>query len=417
MRETTQPFLEERESVATAWLDGGAEECGWYGSKVCAEIRGEDFDALDALDRAWRADPHAIWIGWLTYEFGRAREGAARLPGLCMRKYEDGVRLAPGEAPIPARSAIAQADPSWWPFHALNAKTDPQRFRELVANAKALIAAGDTYQVNLSQEFWAPFDATIPRDGPGDARWLREMAGRVFAALRARAPASMGGLVQTEDAWIVSNSPERLLSVTRGRDGGPDVARSSPIKGTRRRWESAEADAAAIKELRACTKERAEHVMIVDLVRNDLGRSAAPGSVRASSAPRVVTLPTVHHLVTDVECDLRSGWTLRALVEAVFPGGSVTGAPKRRTMEIIDGLEQGRREIYCGALVVLHPDGLDMSIPIRTGMLDKDGLWLRSGGGIVADSDPERERLETITKTLAFDPHRGPSPISKRNDV
>jgi anthranilate/para-aminobenzoate synthase component I len=157
--------------------------------------------------------------------------------------------------------------------------------------------------------------------------------------------------------------------------------------------------------------------MIVDLVRADLGRCAVAGSVRACSTPRVVSLPTVHHMVTDVECQLRPDWSLRSLIEAVFPGGSVTGAPKRRTMEIIETLEHGRREIYCGALVVLHPGGVDMSIPIRTGLLDKDGLWLRSGGGIVADSDPEGERLETITKTLAFDPRSSPAPKLAENDV
>ena len=425
MRGTKQVQSSEFDSVldATSWLDGGPEECGWYGTKVAAEIVGDSLEVLDKLEGAWRADPGSVWIGWLTYEFGReikgerGRSGAPRLPGLCMRKYSDAVRLPPGAAPNDPRLVVGDVDPSWWPFESLRAKIDPPLFRELVACAKKLISCGDTYQVNLSQEFDASFDTQVTPQGHGDAKWLSEMAGRVFASLRARAPASMGALLEAGDAWIVSNSPERLLSVTLGKGEGPDVARSSPIKGTRRSCDDPEEDIAAIAELCACPKERAEHVMIVDLVRNDLGRCAIPGTVRTSPTPHVATLPTVHHLVTDVVCDLRVGWTLRGLVDAMFPGGSVTGAPKRRTMDIIDALEEGRREIYCGAIVVLHPEGLDMSIPIRTALLDKEGLWLRSGGGIVADSDPERERVETITKTRAFDPRHVAGPNAGRMDV
>lgn len=415
-RKAEQPRV-TGEQVATAWLDGGAEAHGWFGTHVCDEVVGDRVEDLEVLDRAWRAAPDRVWIGWLTYEFGRERDGTPRLPGMCMRQYRDAVRLNPGETP-PGPGWWANAEePSWWPLKALGAEMTAETFRARVAEAKASIAAGETYQVNLSQEFRGAFNGTLPPREERDARWLETMAHRLFMALRARAPASMGALVEAGDAWIVSNSPERLLSVTLGTEGGPDIARSSPIKGTRRRRRTVTEDADAIAELCASPKERAEHVMIVDLVRSDLGRCAVAGSVRASSTPRVVSLPTVHHMVTDVECELREGWSLRTLIEAVFPGGSVTGAPKRRTMEIIDTLEHGRREIYCGALVVLHPGGVDMSIPIRTGLLDEDGLWLRSGGGIVADSDPEGERLETITKTLAFDPRSSAAPNPTENDV
>ncbi|MGB1700532.1 MAG: chorismate-binding protein [Nannocystaceae bacterium] len=294
-------------SVAVAWLDGGPETHGWFASEVMEEVSGETRGALDVLDRKWREDPSAVWIGWLTYEFGRAhgRTGAARLPALCMRKYANATRLAPGQTPASVAASVADTDSCWWPLSPLQPTLAPDEFRRRVSAAKELIARGDTYQVNLSQEFRAAYESSICDPGSRDEAWLRRMALRLFASLRDRAPASMGGLIQAEGAWIVSNSPERLLSVSLGAAGSPDVACSSPIKGTRRRGADAGEDAAAIEELCGCDKERAEHVMIVDLVRNDLGRCARPGTVRTSPTPRVVSLPTVHHLVTDVECELR----------------------------------------------------------------------------------------------------------------
>jgi anthranilate/para-aminobenzoate synthase component I len=142
--------------------------------------------------------------------------------------------------------------------------------------------------------------------------------------------------------------------------------------------------------------------MIVDLVRNDLGALAMPGSVSADPVPTLVSLPTVHHLVSEVRARLRPTWTLRGLVDAMFPGGSITGAPKRRTVELIDALEGEARELYCGSLFVLEPDGLRFDIAIRTAIVDPDGLTVRGGGGIVIDSDPESERLETVAKVRAF---------------
>jgi para-aminobenzoate synthetase component I len=266
----------------------------------------------------------------------------------------------------------------------------------------AHVDAGDTYQVNIAQRFEAAWRRPPQRD-----ELARAVAG-AYADLRRRSPATMGALIghPSRDTWILSNSPETLLDVRfKGAgDGQHDLVRSWPIKGTRPRADTAADDDAHRRELLASSKDAAEHVMIVDLVRNDLGRIAAPGTVSADPVPRLVTLPTVHHLVTEVRATLRHGVSLRELVEATFPGGSITGAPKRRTIEIIDTLEDEARGIYCGALVLLEPTGLRMSIAIRTATADTSGLVLPAGGGIVADSDPESERLETITKTRAFDP-------------
>jgi anthranilate/para-aminobenzoate synthase component I len=397
-----------------AWLDGGPAARGWLGLEPDLEIEADALDLLDEVDRRWRADRSRVWIGWLTYDLGAASLLArppvrGRVPGLCLRRYPAALELRPGASPRAhghahalerLREALAHA-PAWasdpaWPLTALTPTIGADEYRARVARAQDHIRAGDTYQVNLSQRMHARW-----RRPP---RSIAGAAAGIFARLRADTPADMGALVAVGGSWLISNSPETLVDVHTGSDG--DLARSWPIKGTRPRGVDAASDAAAANELRASVKDLAEHVMILDLVRNDLGRLAVPGTVQAPAEPDLVSLPTVHHLVSCVQARLRPGWSLRALVDALFPGGSVTGAPKRRTVEIIDTLEREPREIYCGALMVLEPEGLRMSIPIRTGILDREGLRLRSGGGIVVDSDAEDERQETLAKARAFDPER-----------
>ncbi|MEZ4427059.1 MAG: anthranilate synthase component I family protein [Nannocystaceae bacterium] len=450
-----------------AWLDGGAQR-GFCGIDVDLEIAEDDLAGLERVERAWRADPTRIWIGWITYELGvdallgrPPRRGA--LPGLCLRRYRGALELdgggvqghgeaaaverlraalasaRPRSAPLDPRRARAEelsqerdtiaatserARATWqsdrdgppssrseqldagaarasagglasWPLERLETRIEPNDYRARIRRAKESIAAGDTYQVNLSQPFTA-------RWRPDAVAGLARRAAAIYGHLRASTPASMGALLDVGGAWIASNSPETLVDVRLGT-GIPDRARSWPIKGTRPRGGDAAEDQARRVELMSCPKERAEHVMIVDLVRNDLGRVALAGTVTAPRRPTLVTLPTVHHLVSEVSCALRPGWSLRQLVDALFPGGSITGAPKRRTIEIIEALEERPRGIYCGALLVLEPGGLRLSIPIRTALIDDAGLLARGGGGVVADSDPEAERRETITKLRAFD--------------
>ena len=398
-----------------AWLDGGAEGRSFAGLEVDETIACEDLEALDAVDRAWRAAPERLWIGWVTYDLGAAtllgrRPRPGRLPGLVFRRYRAGVELAGaprwhGEAAavdaLRRRVAARPVDVSAnaWPWGLLAPTIDPEVHRSRVAAILERIAAGDTYQVNLSQVLRASW-----RRRPADREALARAVAGAYGRLRAATPASMGGLIAADDAWILSNSPETLFDVRLGRGPTGDRMRTWPIKGTRPRGPDPAADRRAADELIACAKERAEHLMIVDLLRNDLGRLARPGSVVAPRVPTLVSLPTVHHLVSEVACDLRPGWTLRSLFTALFPGGSITGAPKRRTVEIIDSLEDHRRGIYCGAIVVLEPGGIRASIPIRTAIVDREGLELCSGGGIVADSDPEAERVETLVKARAFDP-------------
>jgi anthranilate/para-aminobenzoate synthase component I len=401
---------------ALAWLDGG-EGRGWLGLEPDLCVEADSLAPLAEIEALWRAEPQFVWIGHLSYEVGTQAllgrpQRTGRLAGLCMRRYRAALELGPrprlhGSARAGARlrarlDAAVSRDmvDQTWPLGPLRARWSAEVYRAKVRAAQQLITAGETYQVNLTQAFDAPWAEA------GAGRTLAARAAAVYGAIREATPATMGALLAGAEGrgaplWVLSNSPETLLAVEFAATG--DIARSWPIKGTRPRAVSPEDDAAAAAELLASEKDLAEHVMIVDLVRNDLGRLAVPGTVEAPRRPALVSLPTVHHLVSEVRCTLSPGWSLPVLLGALFPAGSITGAPKRRTAEIIAELEERPRGLYCGAIVVLAPDGLRCSIPIRTGELDANGLSVQSGGGIVIDSDPEAERLETWAKVRAFD--------------
>lgn len=244
------------------------------------------------------------------------------------------------------------------------------------------IEAGDCYQANLTREFHAPCS--------GDP-WT------FYRHLHDTNPAPMGAYLEYPFGAVLSSSPERFL-VVEGRE-----ALTRPIKGTRRRRPDPAEDAAAAAELLASAKDRAENVMIVDLLRNDLGRVCETGSVRVSGLCELESFVTVHHLVSTICGRLAAGRDALDALEACFPGGSITGAPKRRAMEIIDELEPHRREVYCGAIGYLTPGGrMDMNIPIRTTLVARGQLRFYAGGGIVADSTPEDEFEETEIKIAAI---------------
>ena len=244
------------------------------------------------------------------------------------------------------------------------------------------IEAGDCYQVNLTREFVVAYE--------GDP-WV------FYRHLHDTNPAPMGAYLEYPFGAVLSSSPERLL-VVEGRE-----AVTRPIKGTRRRRADPREDAAAAAELAASEKDRAENVMIVDLLRNDLGRVCETGSVRVDALCELESFATVHHLVSTVAGRLAPGHDALSALAACFPGGSITGAPKRRAMQIIDELEPHRREVYCGAIGYVTPGGrMDMNIPIRTTLCAHGELRFYAGGGIVADSTPEDEFEETETKIAAI---------------
>ncbi|MCI0993351.1 aminodeoxychorismate synthase component I [Pseudomonas corrugata] len=252
-------------------------------------------------------------------------------------------------------------------------------YRQAIERIHGYIQAGDCYQVNFAQRFRAPCR--------GDA-WS------AYQALRAACPTPFSGFQSLPDGGaVLSLSPERFVRVSDGH------VETRPIKGTRPRSTSPAEDAANAAELLASPKDRAENLMIVDLLRNDLGRTCRTGSVRVPELFSLESYPNVHHLVSSVTGELADGKDALDLIAGSFPGGSITGAPKIRAMQIIDELEPTRRGLYCGSLLYLDVRGeMDSSIAIRS-LLVKDGqvcCW--GGGGIVADSDWQAEYQESITK-------------------
>ncbi len=241
---------------------------------------------------------------------------------------------------------------------------------------------GDCYQVNLAQRFAA--------QASGDAY-------AAYLELRQSSPAPYSAFLDWPQAQILCASPERFLQVRQGR------VETKPIKGTRARSDDAVEDARLAEELRHHPKDRAENLMIVDLLRNDLGKSCEPGSVRAPKLFEVESFANVHHLVSTVEGKLQSGRDALDVLRDCFPGGSITGAPKQRAMEIIEQLEPNRRGIYCGAIGYIGHDGnMDTNIAIRTLVYSEDSIRCWAGGGIVADSQCEAEYQETLDKVSAI---------------
>ncbi|WP_018935486.1 aminodeoxychorismate synthase component I [Thioalkalivibrio sp. ALJ24] len=258
---------------------------------------------------------------------------------------------------------------------------DPDYYRRAVRGALEYIRAGDTFQANLSREWHG--QAQSPLDTAELYRRLRRANAAPFAAW-----------LRLPGGEVISSSPERLVSA---QDG---VAETRPIAGTRRRDIDADADRRLSGELEVNRKERAEHVMLVDLERNDLGRVARTGSVRVSELMTIESYRRVHHIVSSITAHLRPGTPARELLRATFPGGTITGCPKIRSMQVIQELE-GRvpRGAYTGSCGYVSDHGrMDTNILIRTLVVRDRELRFRAGAGIVADSDPDQELAETRHK-------------------
>ncbi len=297
--------------------------------------------------------------------YDRGRERALELAGAAL---EGDASI--GEAPVAATEATFESD------------CGRETFAERVADVKKSIREGDTFQANVSQRLVAPA-AVHPV--------------AAYDALRRVNPAPYSGLLEFRTAELVSASPELLLE----RDG--DFVRTEPIAGTRPRGETPTEDARLEDDLRTDEKERAEHAMLVDLERNDLGKVCAYGSVEVAEYRRIDRYAEVMHLVSDVTGRLRDDRSLSDAIAAVFPGGTITGAPKPKTMAIIDDLEATRRGPYTGSVGVFGFDGrATLNIVIRTLVRHADEYHLRVGAGIVHDSEPRREYDETLAKARAL---------------
>lgn len=251
-----------------------------------------------------------------------------------------------------------------------------------VERIKEYISEGDIYQANLSQRFKAPFNGSP---------YL------LYKRFRYLNPVSFGGYLGYDDLSLISNSPERFLSLRGSK------LESRPIKGTINREKGAIEDLLRKKALKASKKETAEHIMIVDLVRNDLGRVCRYGTVKVEELMKIESYSNLHHTVSTVSGELREGLTPVDCIRAAFPGGSITGAPKIRAMEIIHEIEPNPRWIYTGSIGYIGFDGnMDLNIAIRTAFVKDGSIYFSAGGGIVADSDPAAEYEETLLKGGIF---------------
>jgi para-aminobenzoate synthetase component 1 len=322
---------------------------------------------------------HQIGQGWVISGGEREPDTACR-PAVA-RALAEGLRerLLAAPAAKPPPGPILQA-PGW------QAEFTPAAYRAAIARILDYIAAGDIYQANMTQRF-------LGRLAPGASAW------DAYRALRPRTAAPFSAFLNLgRGRALASGSPERFLALdAEGR------IETRPIKGTRPRHADPVQDAALAAELLASAKDRAENLMIVDLLRNDLSRVAEIGSVAVPSLWGLESYRTVHHLTSVVTARLRPGLGPIDLLRAAFPGGSITGAPKIRAMEIIHELEPARRGAYCGSVVWVGWDGaMDSSIIIRTAAVAGDLIQVQAGGGIVADSEPEAEYQESLTKARAL---------------
>jgi anthranilate synthase component 1 len=266
-----------------------------------------------------------------------------------------------------------------WEAPSMVEEDEPRRYVDGVRRVLDYLAAGDVFQVNLSRGWRARFQRPLD-------------PAALFQRLRENNPAPFAGVFAQADWAVVSSSPERLVSV-RG-----ELVETRPIAGTRARFDGDD-DAERIRELVGHPKERAEHVMLIDLERNDLGRVCAAGSVEVDELMTVESYAHVHHIVSNVRGRLRADVTPGDVIRAVFPGGTITGCPKVRCMQIIAELESVGRGAYTGAMGWLNRDGdLDLNILIRSAEVEGHEVRFRTGAGIVADSDAQRELEETRAK-------------------
>ncbi len=364
---------------------------------------------LDALDAAWQDEQlppdddglpfHGGWVVFLAYELAAEIEPklslkrppllpvalALRCPAAIIVDHASRRTILLAEAGQEDLLDLLQADlakvPSGYSLPAATRCEEdaPQQFLDGVARIHEHLHDGDIFQVNLSRAWRAHYE-----HAPAPAS--------LYAVLRQANPAPFAGLLQQPGWAVASSSPERLVEVRAG------VAQTRPIAGTRPRL-SGDDDLARIRELSTHPKERAEHVMLIDLERNDLGRVCEPGTIEVDELMVVESYAHVHHIVSNVRGRLRAGVTPGEVIAATFPGGTITGCPKVRCMEIIASLEEAPRGAYTGALGYLDRNGdLDLNILIRTLTLIGNDVSLRAGAGIVADSVAASELDETRAK-------------------
>jgi para-aminobenzoate synthetase component I len=395
----------EAQSEKCFWLDAGPHaQTGWsWGGIGVVESDRERVRAVSLTstpdDSAWEAGRfRGGWVGWIGYENAAARAGAPSgtpEPGIPDETwlrvdrfiaFDHGGRrvwaVAPADHVDGLASRILASDaqlPTSEPLAVTAvARHEPHVYGSMIERCRDAIRDGDAYQLCLTTRFSvrAPVDPVA-----------------AFARLRATTPAHHGGFVRSGGVALASASPERFLEVAGG------TVRTRPIKGTRPRGSDHASDAALASELRDSVKERAENVMIVDLMRNDLSRVCVPGSVGVDGLLQVESYPAVHQLVSTVSGRLELGTTVGDLLDATFPAGSMTGAPKLSAMTILHDLERGPRGVFAGCYGWIGDDGsLDLAMVIRSIVFHPGGAYVGAGGGITWRSDAAAEVAEVGLK-------------------
>jgi para-aminobenzoate synthetase component 1 len=368
-------------------------------SRSCFEIMNSELLALDNTKAPNELPFNGGWLGYFGYDLGRIIESIPStalndidLPQMAVGLYLDALIYDKQtktwfyvSQPNINRLALYQRyldTPAADSHFVLNCDWQSNMNQNEYAKKFALIQdylkSGDCYQINLAQRFAAQYEGSP---------WA------AYIKLRDANKAPFSSFINHPQGAILSISPERFISIHN------NVVETKPIKGTLARKADALADQQQAQKLANSSKDRAENVMIVDLLRNDLGKVAKPGSVKVPTLFAIESFPAVHHLVSTVTSILGDGKTAVDQLAAAFPGGSITGAPKIRAMEIIEELEPHRRSIYCGSIGYLSACGnMDTSITIRTLVCHKQHIYCWAGGGIVADSKVELEYQETYDK-------------------
>jgi len=392
----------EARAADVFWLDAGdsaAEGWSFIGTGTASTLPADvriDVPAADDGLPPFRGG----WVGWRDYERG-ARDAGAPVAAdgddnpswlrathvVAIDHVRRRVWALADEAGLDPWASVVQGDlpasPALdaAPTRIAVARHDPQEYAGLIQDCRDLIRAGIAYQLCLTTRF------TVPGQHDAVAAYLR---------LRAATPAHHGGFVRIGDRTLLSASPEQFLYA----EGG--VIRTRPIKGTRPRGATPADDAALAAELAVNPKERAENVMIVDLMRNDLSQVCVPGSIRVDGLWVVETYPAVHQLVSTVSGTALAGTTVGELFHAAFPAGSMTGAPKLSAMTRLHALEGGPRGIYAGCFGYIGVDGtLDLAMVIRSIVVEEHQAVVGAGGGITWGSEPDAEVAEVATKAAA----------------
>ena len=382
-REALRACAAEGDPALPPFQGGLAGYVGYDYGRVLERVpapRSDDLDVPDVLLGlydwviSWDHQAERAWL--VSTGLPEARAASA---DRAARRADRVQELLSRPAPAPLQRAEGEGPEARGP---LRSNFTRNQYLAAVSRVREYILAGDLFQANISQRFDAPL-AGAPFD--------------LYRRLRHRSPAPYAAWVDAGRFQLMSASPERFLRLDGGR------VETRPIKGTRPRSADPARDAGLAAELSASAKDRAENVMIVDLLRNDLSRVCRPGSVRATELLALEAHPTVYHLVSTVTGELAAGCDAFDLLCAAFPGGSITGAPKVRAMEVIAELEPSRRAAYCGSIGYLSVTGdMDTSIVIRTCIATGGRVYFQAGGGIVADSDPAAEYEETLDKARAL---------------